>query len=244
MAGILRTVALPPLADVATAGDDRGMNSQPNTVDADLLALPEAPWTTELVTWVSTAESAAVANHSVRSYLFARLLAEHEGVVAGRDFDPLSLFAACVLHDIGLSERGNGHQRFEVDGADLAAEFLTGRGLPAAEVDAVWLAIALHTSGGIAERRGALCLLTRGGVGIDFGRLQGAVTDAQAAVIHRAHPRLELERSLVDVIVAQARDRPEKAPQYSITADLLRERTTPPHSTAMERGAATSCWAH
>jgi hypothetical protein len=183
-----------------------------------------------------------VANHSIRSYLFARLLADHRGAVADRDFAPLLLFAACVLHDIGLSERGNGTQRFEVDGADVAAAFLTEHGLPAADVDAVWLAIALHTSPGIAERRGPLCELTREGIGIDFGRHPDTVTDTQAATIHEAYPRLAMVRSLVDAIVEQARTRPHKAPRYSIPGELLRERSTPPHVTTMERAAATSRW--
>ncbi|MGH3378785.1 MAG: HD domain-containing protein [Actinoallomurus sp.] len=209
----------------------------------DLLTLPSAPWTDDVLALVTSAESPPVANHSVRSYLFARLLAGHRGAVAGRDFDPLLLFAACVLHDIGLSERGNGTQRFEVDGADVAAELLTAHGLPAADVDAVWLAIALHTSPGIAERRGPLCELTRSGVGMDFGRYPDAVTDEQATAIHDAYPRLAMVRSLVEVITEQGRARPEKAPRYSIAGELLRERSTPPHITTMEQAAAASRWA-
>lgn len=210
--------------------------------DGDVLTLPAAPWTDAALALVTSVESPSVANHSIRSYLFARLLADHRGAMAGRDFDQDLLFAACVLHDIGLSERGNGTQRFEVDGADVAAEFLTGHGVPADDVDAVWLAIALHTSAGIAERRGPLCELTRGGIGIDFGRYPDAVTDDQAAVIHRAYPRLAMVRSLVDIIVEQARERPQKAPYYSMSRELVRERDTPPHLTSIERAAATSRW--
>jgi hypothetical protein len=210
--------------------------------DRDVLCLPTAPWTEAVLAMVTSSESPSLANHSIRSYLFARLLADHRGVAAGRDFDPLLLFAACLLHDIGLSERGNGDQRFEVDGADVAAKFLTEHGLPANDVDAVWMAIALHTSPGIAERRGPLCELTRAGIGMDFGRHPDAVTDARAAAIHEAYPRLAMVRSLVDAIVEQARTRPDKAPRYSLAGELLRERSTPPHVTTMERAAATSRW--
>jgi hypothetical protein len=210
--------------------------------DRDVLSLPTAPWAAPLLAMVTSSESPSVANHSIRSYLFARLLADHRGVAAGRDFDPLLLFAACLLHDIGLSERGNGDQRFEVDGADVAAKFLTEHGLPAGNVDAVWLAIALHTSPGIAERRGPLCELTRAGITMDFGLHPDAVTDAQAAAIHEAYPRLAMVRSLVDAIVEQARTRPDKAPRYSLPGELLRERSTPPHVTTIERVAATSRW--
>ena len=52
----------------------------------------------------------------------------------------------------------SGIQRFEVDGADMAAKFLTDNGVAARGVDLVWEAIALHSSPGIAERRPCLPL--------------------------------------------------------------------------------------
>jgi len=208
----------------------------------DPLHLPTTQLATAALALVIADEPAAIANHSIRSYLFGRIRAEHLGARPGRDYDPQLLFLACVLHDIGLSATGDRDQRFEVDGADVAAEFLTGHGLPAADVDAVWEAIALHTSPGIAERRGPLCELVRAGVGLDFGRDTGSVTDQDAARIHARYPRLAMERALVDVIVAQARVRPQKAPRYSIAGELVRERDTPPHLTQLEAGAASSRW--
>jgi HD superfamily phosphodiesterase len=94
------------------------------------------------------------------------------------DFDPDLLFFAGVLHDLGTSPTADGTQRFEVDGADMAAKFLTGNGVDKSGVDLVWEAIAPHTSPGIAEWRGALAYLTRRGVGIDFGLDSEFITDA------------------------------------------------------------------
>ncbi len=204
-------------------------------------ALPDTALAHATLALVTSAESPSIANHSVRSYLFAAILARHRGIEEGRDFDPQLLFAACVLHDIGLSELGNRTQRFEVDGADVAAEFLTQQGLSAPEVDSVWEAIALHTSAGIAERRGPVTDLTRRGVGLDFGRDADAVTEEQARQIHDAWPRLAMATSLADAIVQQAQDRPEKAPRYSIAADLVRERAAR-GTTGLEEGAAGSRW--
>ena len=203
--------------------------------------LPSTPLARATLDLVHSSESAAIANHSVRSYVFAAMLADHRGMAAGHDFDPQLLFLSCVLHDIGLCAQANGAQRFEVDGADLAAEFLTAQGLSAAEVDLVWEAIALHTSPHIAERRGALALLTRAGVGADFGRDVDHVTGAQAATITAAYPRLDMARTLTDEIVAQALLRPEKAPRYSVAAELLRERAER-GCTVMEDGAAAGRW--
>ncbi|WP_433654113.1 HD domain-containing protein [Nocardia sp. CA-128927] len=176
------------------------------------------------------------------SWLFARLLARHRGIDLDRDLAPESLFHACVLHDLGLTTRGDGHQRFEVDGADYAAEFLTGQGMAAKDVDAVWEAIALHTSAGIAERMGGLTELTHVGIGTDFGFRSDFITDTQGAEIHRAYPRHAMATSLTDEIIAQVRRRPAKAPPYTMAAEQLRERDTPPHLTALEAAANASRW--
>jgi len=205
-------------------------------------ALPETPLTRSLTATVTGALSRPLADHSIRSYLFASVLADHLGVTPGRDYDQQLLFAACVLHDMGLSEAGDGKQRFEVDGADLAARLLTDHGLPAAEVDAVWEAITLHTSPGIAERRGLLCHLTRAGVGMDFGRGTESVSDELGEQIHVLHPRQALETVLVDAITGQALRNPSKAPRYSTADIFLLERTDPPHVTRMEQGTASSRW--
>src|SRR4051812_3705416 len=202
-------------------------------------ALPDSVLGQATLRLVRTNESPATANHSIRSYLFAAMMAGHRGLEREVDLD--LLFLSCVLHDIGLSDKGNGKQRFEVDGADAAAEFLAGQGLPGAKVDLVWEAIALHTSPGIAERRGVLAHLTRAGVGADFGRDVDFISDAQAQELHRTYPRLSMEIALVGEIVAQAQLRPEKAPRYSIAGELVRERTER-GTTALEEGAALSRW--
>ena len=177
-------------------------------------------------------ENRPVANHSVRSWAFARLLRDHLNLAG--EVDESLLFAGTVLHDIGLRRGAREPVRFEVDGADRAAEFLTAQGLGAAEVDKVWEAIALHTSDGIGERRGPLSMLVRAGVGVDLGFSTDFVTDEHAAAIHAAYPRMALGRSIVDDIVGQIREVPERGPLYSIGATLARERSTPPHLSQLE----------
>jgi hypothetical protein len=152
------------------------------------------------------------------------------------------LFFASVLHDIGLTEDANKAQRFEVDGADFAAESLTRRGLGAAQVDMVWEAIALNASLGIAERRGAVCALTLAGVSVDFGVDAAFIPDATAAAIHSAYPRILIGRALADAVVALARRNPAKAPPFSMPAQLLMERTAPTHLTTVEQLAHGGRW--
>jgi hypothetical protein len=119
-----------------------------------------------------------------------------------------------------------------VEGADAAAGFLDGHGVPAAARQRIWEAIALHTSPGIAERMGPVTRLTRAGVLTDFGRPPAGVpgvTAAQRGEIEGRHPRLDIERELGDAIVRQAVAKPAKAPRSSWPGGLLAAHLADPH---------------
>jgi hypothetical protein len=191
---------------------------------SSLPALPATPLAVRAVEHVLACETEPVANHSFRSYLFASLLAEHEGMRPDADFDPSLVFFACVLHDLGTSPLASGTQRFEVDGADMAATFLAGNGIGAGDVDLVWEAIALHSTPGIPERRGPIAYLTRLGVAIDFGLGSEFISDEQGRAIHDRYPRLNMATALIDEIVRQAARGRLNALPPSIAADLIRER--------------------
>ncbi|MER7915762.1 MULTISPECIES: HD domain-containing protein [unclassified Streptomyces] len=196
---------------------------------ADPISLPGTPLADAVIGLIRSVETPSVFHHSIRSYLFARLLAGRRGLAADRDYDDDLLFAGCAMHDLGVASDGPHRQRFEVEGADRAASFLIEHAVSEADADQVWQAIALHTSPGIAERRGTLCALVREGVAIDFGGPGNAdhldaVTDEQAEVVHAAYPRLDMVRSLTDAIVAQAAKDPRNAPRHTVPGELLRER--------------------
>jgi len=164
------------------------------------LDVPAGPLAEAALSIARSSESASVANHSLRSYYFAELLAAHEGCLDDAAYDRDLLFAATVMHDLGAGGLAKGEARFEVEGADLAAAVLREHGVAEPDTDRVWEAIALHTSPGIAERRGLLAYLTREGVGIDFGR-RWEIVSAWAPQIHAAYPRLMMVPSLVEAIV-------------------------------------------
>ncbi|MEY9996121.1 hypothetical protein ABIE67_008153 [Streptomyces sp. V4I8] len=187
----------------------------------ELPSLPSHPGATRAQHVLNRLVRPAIVNHSIRTYLWAVLAGERRGMAPGTDYDDDLLFYACSLHDLGTSDAHDGPLRFEVEGADAAAELLTAEGLDAARVDLVWEAIALHTSPHIAERRGPLTLLTRLGVLTDFG--QETIDDpAVREEVERLHPRMGIEQELTDAVVAQAVRRPEKAPLHSWPGGLLR----------------------
>jgi hypothetical protein len=190
----------------------------------DLPDVIDTPVAQAAIRLAQSTESPSVFNHSVRSYLFGELVARHDGMRPRADYDSGALFLGSVLHDLGAGSAALGKERFEVEGADLAAALLTEHGCQRALVDAVWEAIALHTSAGIVDRRGALCYLVRSGVGVDFGRNADFIDEQTAAAIHSRYPRLSMARTLMDAIAAHAQRSPEAAPPYSFPADVLRER--------------------
>jgi hypothetical protein len=162
-------------------------------------------------------ELPSVLNHSIRTHAYALLHAEKLDL----EVDAELLFVACVLHDLGASDAFDGPQRFEVEGADAAAALMAEYDRSAAEIDAVWQAIALHTSPGIVERRGPVPHLTRLGVRTDFFTIE--IPDELRAVTEREYPRLGLDHELGNAIVAQALKQPAKAFPSSWTSDLVRE---------------------
>ena len=128
-----------------------------------------------------------VFNHSVRSYLFAEALAGTRNLRPGTDYDQELLFLGCVLHDIGLSDRADDNQRFEVGGADLAAEFLREQHVPPQCIPVVWDAIALHTSDGIAGPKAPEVALAQLGIAADIigrGRDQLPADLVESATAH------------------------------------------------------------
>ena len=187
-------------------------------------ALPDTPLAVTALEYIRACEIEPAVNHSIRSYLFATMLAEHEGMRPRADFDPGLLFYACVLHDLGTSPLASGAQRFEVDGADMAATFLTGNGIGAKDVDLVWEAIALHSTPGIPERRGPIAYLTRRGVAIDFGFFSDFISDEQGQAIHDRYPRLNVATALADEIVKHAARGRMNALAPCVASEVIRER--------------------
>ena len=187
----------------------------------DLLALPTGSLTEASLALVRSTESQPIVNHSIRTFLFARLLADHEGCLNDAAYDEELLFAATVMHDLGLGTHARAKARFEVEGADLAAAVLREQGVVEADVDRVWEAIALHSSHGLAERRGLLTYLTHKGVFIDAGRITDAVADELRQEVHNAYPKPTDGPYIADAIIAHGQRSPAAAPPGSLAAHLI-----------------------
>jgi hypothetical protein len=149
--------------------------------------IPDSKMARELTQLIRDTESDLLFNHSTRVYLFGALTGQRKGL----KFDPELLYVGAMFHDIGLTDRYRQSQnRFEVDGANAAREFLRSYGIPETDVDLVWDAIALHTTPGIPEHKKAEVALVTSGVEMDvLGLAYEQFTDLEREAVVRAYPR-------------------------------------------------------
>lgn len=136
-------------------------------------------------------------NHLLRTYAFG----EAAGRAQGLHYDSEMLFLGAMLHDLGLVEGFIGQARFEVDGADAAADFLSRQGYPDAGIAVIWDAIALHTTAGIPPRKRPEIALVQLGAGVDVGAVpRGMLQPALVEAILDAYPRLGFKRAMLEIM--------------------------------------------
>src|SRR5947209_13497075 len=96
-----------------------------------------------------------------------------------------------MFHDMGLTdEYSSADERFEVDGANAARDFLRSYGIAQRDIETVWTAIALHTTPGIPQHMHPVVALVTAGVEMDvLGLNYAEYSDAEREAVVDAHPR-------------------------------------------------------
>jgi hypothetical protein len=161
--------------------------SEPNSRSVAGLAIPDSKLAREVTELVKDTESPLLFHHSSRVYYWGALTGKRWGL----RFDPELLYAGAMFHDMGLTpEYASQHERFEVDGANVARDFLRGHGIAQQDIDTVWTAIALHTTPGIPQHMHPVIALVTAGVEMDvLGIAFSEFTDAEREAVVHAHPR-------------------------------------------------------
>lgn len=144
-------------------------------------------------------------NHVRRTFAFA----QEAGAMQNLSYDEEILFLGSMLHDLGLVERFIANDRFEIDGADAAAEFLSRQGYPDKKIAVIWDAIALHTTLSIPQRKQPEIALLQLGAGIDIGAFPRTLLSPQAVeVILSEHPRLGFKEAMLIAMGTVVRRKP------------------------------------
>jgi hypothetical protein len=117
-------------------------------MSASSLVIPDSALAKEATQILREHSTDLLINHSMRVYLFAA----EQGRQQKLRFDPELLYVAAAFHDLGLLKKfSSENDRFEVDGANAARQFLAAHKVPEEQVQTAWEAIALHTTPGITQ---------------------------------------------------------------------------------------------
>ena len=134
------------------------------TTTIESIRIPDSKLAREVTELVRDTENTLLFNHSSRVYHFGALAGKRRGL----KFDPELLYVGAMFHDMGLThQHSSSTERFEVDGANTARDFLRSHGIAQQDIDIVWTAIALHTTPGIPEHMHPVIALVTAGVEMD-----------------------------------------------------------------------------
>jgi HD superfamily phosphodiesterase len=151
------------------------------------IKVPDSKLAREITELVRDTESPLLFHHSSRVFYWGALTGARHGLT----FDAELLYAGAMFHDMGLTpQHRSAHERFEVDGANAARDFLRSHGISQPEIDTVWAAIALHTTPGIPQHMHPVIALVTAGVEMDvLGIAYAEFSDAERETVVQAHPR-------------------------------------------------------
>src|SRR5438270_1586229 len=96
------------------------------------ISVPDSKLAREIAELVRDTESPLLFHHSSRVFYWGALT----GLRRGLKFDAELLYAGAMFHDMGLTRRDSSpNERFEVDGANAARDFLLGHGISQQDID-------------------------------------------------------------------------------------------------------------
>jgi hypothetical protein len=146
-------------------------------------------------------------NHSIRTFLLGSLV----GRVRGQHFDEEILLLACILHDLGLTDRYQGDLPFEIQGAQAARQFLQENAYSENKIQLVWDGIAMHPLA-IGQFKQPEVALVGEGAGADvLGPDLSEIKKADVDEVVKAFPRLGFKVAFVDTCAEVVRRHPRGA---------------------------------
>ena len=192
------------------------------TFTVEGVSIPDSSLAHAITQLVRDTESALLFHHSSRVYYWGALAGKRRAL----KFDPELLYAGAMFHDMGLTPaHSSADERFEVDGANVARDFLRRRGIGQQDIDTVWTAIALHTTPGIPQHMHPVVALVTAGVEMDvLGVAYAEYSDAEREAVVHAHPRTEhFKEDIIQAFYDGIKHKPETT-FGNVKADVLADK--------------------
>lgn len=164
------------------------MNNEAKKIEVETgVSIPDSQLAKEVTEFVKDTATELLFHHSSRVYYFGAIAGKHRKL----KFDPELLYVGAMFHDIGLMpSHSSPNERFEVDGANAARDFLLSHNISQQDIDTVWTSIALHTTPGIPCHMHPVIALVTAGVEMDvLGLTYPEYSDAERNAVVAAHPR-------------------------------------------------------
>jgi hypothetical protein len=192
------------------------------TFTVEGIRIPDTGLAREITELVCDTESELLFHHSSRVYYWGALAGKRRGL----KFDPELLYAGAMFHDMGLTPaHSSAHERFEVDGAHAARDFLRSHGIGQNDIDTVWMAIALHTTPGIPQHMHPVVALLTAGVEMDvLGLAYAEYSDGEREAVVRAHPRTkQFKEDIIQAFYDGIKHKPDTT-FGNVKADVLADK--------------------
>jgi hypothetical protein len=186
------------------------------------IKVPDSKLARAVTELVRDTETPLLFNHSSRVFYFGALAGKRRGL----SFDAELLYAGAMFHDMGLMpSHASAHDRFEVDGANAARDFLRSHGITQQDIDTVWTAIALHTTPGIPQYMHPVVALVTAGVEMDvLGMAYAEFSDADREAVVKAHPRpATFKEDIIQAFYDGIKHKPETT-FGNVKADVLADK--------------------
>ena len=182
------------------------------------IVIPDTPLVRDVTAFIREAENDLLFDHSRRVFLFGALQGRRRGLQPDLEL----LYVGAMFHDIGLTDPyRTSAQRYEVDGANAARDFLLQRGVDEVDARKVWLGIALHTTPNVPEFLEPEIALVTAGVETDvLGIGRDDLSPEALAAVTAAHPRPDFKRRILQAFTDGNKHRP-RSTFGNVNADVL-----------------------
>jgi len=193
------------------------MTAEPKTVAG--VKIPDSTMAKAATELVRDTETDLLFHHSSRVFLFGALTGERKQL----KYDSELLYIGAMFHDMGIMDQyASDTERFEVDGANAARDFLSAYDISERDIDDVWDSIALHTTPGIPQHKRPTVALVTAGVEMDvLGIAYDSFTETQRQEVCTCHPRgLKFKHGILSSFCLGTMRKPETT-FGNVKADVL-----------------------
>ncbi len=191
-------------------------------VDIGAIVVPDSAFALRTILHAKSLSPAWLFDHCQRTYFWGAAIAQARRI----RHDAELLFAASLLHDLGLTEphryQDTSCACFAVEGARAAYQFACSNGCEGERADRIADAISLHLDVRVGLRHGAENHLLHAGAALDVvGRGLPLIGRPAVREVLNRYPRGEFKQRMVEEMQNEATRRPDSRTSFLIRLGFI-----------------------